>query len=230
MLAEGERLDKGCRIAQIAGPARAILAGERVALNFMQRLCGIATLTRKCVDAVRDFDCRILDTRKTTPGLRVLEKYAVRVGGGSNHRMGLYDQVLIKDNHLRALLPEAGNLGDAVALAVRRARARVGGKMLVEVETEYLTMVAAALKAEAHIIMLDNMSEDEMRQAAASVRARRTETGADYPVTEASGGLTLDQLATVAATGVDTISLGALTHSAPILDLGMDVEPEADGR
>jgi nicotinate-nucleotide pyrophosphorylase (carboxylating) len=166
---------------------------------------------------------KILDTRKTTPGLRHLEKYAVRVGGGTNHRIGLYDQVLIKDNHLRILLPEAGDLPAAVRLAVKRARERVGPDMLIEVEAESLEMALAGLEAGADIIMLDNMSLDEMRAAAGRARAHRKERNADRPITEASGGVKPENLALIAATGVDTISLGALTHSAPVLDLAMDM-------
>lgn len=221
---DGDRTKPGGRIARVAGPARALLAGERLALNFLQRLSGIATLTRQCVEIVRGYDCRILDTRKTTPGLRVLERYAVRVGGGANHRMGLYDQVLIKDNHLRLLLAEVGSLKDAVTLAVKRALEKAGCGMLVEVEAEDLSMVDAALKAGAHIIMLDNMAEEAMRRAADLVRAFRRKAASAYPITEASGGVTLDVLARVAATGVDAISLGALTHSAPVLDLAMEME------
>lgn len=219
---EGTRVEPGARIAEISGPARAVLEGERVALNFMQRMSGIATLTRECVDAVSGCDCRILDTRKTTPGLRVLEKYAVRVGGGYNHRMGLYDQVLIKDNHLRALLPEVNDLPGAVALAVTRARESVGNTMRVEVEAENLAMVETAIGADADIIMLDNMSDDEMREASDKVRAHRIVVSKETPLTEASGGLTLERLGDVAATGVDMISLGALTHSAPVLDLALE--------
>ena len=220
---DGDRIVAGMKLAEIEGPARFVLEGERVALNFVQRLSGVATLTRRCVDAVEGCDCRILDTRKTTPGLRVLEKYAVRMGGGHNHRMGLYDQVLIKDNHLQALLPEAGDTNAAVRLAVARARDAVAEGVRVELEAENLDMAAAALEAGADIIMLDNMSDADMRSAAKAIRARRSETGRAWPVSEASGGLTLDRLAAVAATGVDTISLGALTHSAPVLDLALDM-------
>lgn len=221
---DGQAVAAGERVIETHGPARALLAGERVALNFLQRLSGIATLTRRCVEAVRGHDVKVLDTRKTTPGLRALEKYAVRMGGGVNHRFGLYDQVLIKDNHLRALLPEAGDLPGAVRLAVTRARAHLGARMRVEVEAEDLAMVRAAIEAEADIIMLDNMSLDAMREAAAWVRAQRRARGSDRPITEASGGLTLDRLAAVAATGIDTLSLGALTHSVPALDLAMDFD------
>ena len=223
LVRDGKRIRAGERVAEVRGPARALLAGERVALNFLQRLSGVATLTRRCVEAVGRHKVKIMDTRKTTPGLRALEKYAVRVGGGVNHRMGLYDQALIKDNHLRALLPEAGSLIEAVRLAVRRARDRVSRNTLVEVEADSLPMVAAAVEAAADIIMLDNMSLEAMRQAAHIVRAHRRRHHNDRPTTEASGGMTPKRVVAVAATGVDAISLGALTHSAPALDLAMDI-------
>jgi nicotinate-nucleotide pyrophosphorylase (carboxylating) len=224
LTADGRRVRRGQKVAEIVGPVRTLLAGERTALNFIQRLSGIATLTRRCVEAVAGRDVKILDTRKTTPGLRALEKYAVRAGGGANHRMGLYDQVLIKDNHLNALLAEAdGDRLEAVRLAVLRARERVGKKMLVEVEVESLAMVQAAIAADADIIMLDNMTRAQMRSAARSVRAHRKKLRARRPITEASGGVTPDQLARIAATGVDTISLGMLTHSAPAADYAMDI-------
>jgi nicotinate-nucleotide pyrophosphorylase (carboxylating) len=219
---DGAWVEPGRCVAEARGPARALLAGERVALNFLQRLSGVATLTRRCVEAVRGHEVKILDTRKTTPGLRLLEKYAVRMGGGTNHRIGLYDQVLIKDNHLAHLLSEAGTPAAAVRLAVARARARSPEGMLIEVETETLEMVDAAIEADADIIMLDNMTLDQMREAARRVRARRRATGAARPVTEASGGIRPEKLAEVAATGVDSISLGALTHSAPALDIALD--------
>ncbi len=222
--AEGARLARGTQIAQIKGRAHALLAGERVALNFLQRLSGIATLTRRCVDAVRGHDVAILDTRKTTPLLRHLEKYAVGIGGGRNHRIGLYDQVLIKDNHLQMLLRQAGSLPEAVALAVRLARENVSKDMIIEVETEDMPMVEAAIAAEADVILLDNMTPEQMAVAVRAVREAREGTGRKFPITEASGGITLENLAQVAATGVDTISLGALTHSAPVLDIAMDFE------
>ncbi len=218
---DGDRVARDEWIAEVGGPAAAILSAERVALNFLQRLSGIATLTSRCVDAVKDNPVRIMDTRKTTPGLRHLEKYAVRMGGGTNHRMGLYDQVLIKDNHLCLLLSEAGDLPAAVRLAVARAREAFGDRMAVEVEAETLPMVQAALDSGADIIMLDNMSLEDMGRAASMVRNHREERGSDRPVTEASGGLTPEKLALVAATGVDAVSLGALTHSAPALDMAL---------
>lgn len=223
LLADGSRLKEGSRIAELSGPMRDLLAGERVALNFLQRLSGIATLTDHCVEAVRPYGCRILDTRKTTPGLRRLEKYAVRMGGGTNHRMGLYDRVLIKDNHLQALRAETGDMVKAVKLAVRRAREAVHAGVPVEVEAEDEAMVAAAIEAGADIIMLDNMDPAAMRRAAALVRDHRTEHGTSHPTTEASGGVKLGQLQAIAETGVDAISLGMLTHSAPALDIAMEV-------
>ena len=224
LTADGRRARCGERVAEVVGPVRTLLAGERTALNFIQRLSGIATLTRHCVEAVAGHDVKILDTRKTTPGLRALEKYAVRAGGGTNHRMGLHDQVLVKDNHLNALLAEAG--GDrsrAIQLAVLRARERVGRNRLIEVEVESLQMVEAAIAANADILMLDNMTPARMREAARRVRAHRKKFRTRRPITEASGGVTPDKLARIAATGVDTISLGMLTHSAPAADFAMDI-------
>src|SRR4051794_23180869 len=191
-------------VARISGSARALLTGERTALNLLGRLSGIATLTRRYVDAVAGTDALILDTRKTTPGLRALEKLAVRTGGGTNHRFGLYDAVLIKDNHLR--------LGGGVAASVRRAR-ETG--LPVEVECETLQDVEAALDAGADTILLDNMTPVQLREAVGVVRGRAR--------TEASGGITLETIREVAATGVDAISVGALTHSARSLDVSMEV-------
>jgi nicotinate-nucleotide pyrophosphorylase (carboxylating) len=193
----------------ISGHARGILSAERVALNFMQRLSGIASLTARYVAAVRDTDARILDTRKTTPGWRRLEKYAVRAGGGKNHRMDLATAVLIKDNHLAAVD------GD-VAFAVRHARELAPEGALVEVECDRVDQVKAALAAGADVIMLDNMSLDELREAVSLCRGRA--------ITEASGGVRLDTVRPIAETGVDWISVGALTHSASALDLALDFE------
>ena len=217
LVEDGDALPPGTAAARIAGPARAVLAGERTALNFLQRLSGVATLTRRCVEAVAGTACVIQDTRKTIPGWRLLDKYAVTVGGGTNHRMGLHDRVLIKDNHLQLAR------GD-IATCVRRARAHVAPTIEVEAECETRAQVQAALQAGADIIMLDNMSLDEMTHCASLVKAARDSAGTPRPVTEASGGLALDDLACVAATGVDRVSLGALTHSAPALDIGLDFE------
>jgi nicotinate-nucleotide pyrophosphorylase (carboxylating) len=191
-------------IARVSGGARALLTGERTALNLRGRLSGIATLTRQYVDAVAGTGTLILDTRKTTPGLRALEKLAVRTGGGTNHRFGLYDAVLIKDNHLR--------LGGGVAASVRLAK-ETG--LAVEVECETLRDVEAALEAGADTILLDNMTPAQLRDAVGLVRGRAR--------TEASGGITLETIREVAATGVDAISVGALTHSARSLDVSMEV-------
>ncbi len=205
-------------VARLAGSARSILTAERVALNIVQRLSGVATLTARCVAAVEGTDTRILDTRKTTPGLRTLEKYAVRMGGGSNHRTGLYDGVLIKDNHIRA----AGGITAAVASA------RVALQPLLRVEVEVSTMheLDEALDAGADMILLDNMTLEMLREATARVR---NWTGV-RPSLEASGGMTLEKLRAVAETGVDFISLGALTHSAPALDISLDITGEEDPR
>lgn len=207
--ADGERLEPGDKIARIEGPARAILTAERVALNFMGRMSGIATLTRKYVDAVAGTKARIADTRKTTPGLRAFEKYAVRCGGGVNHRTGLFDAVLIKDNHIVA----AGSL----ASAIERARAASGHLVKVEVEVDTLEQLKEALKHGIDAVLLDNMPAEKLRDAVAIVAGRC--------LTEASGGVNLQTVGAIAKTGVDLISVGALTHSAPVLDLGLDFRP-----
>jgi nicotinate-nucleotide pyrophosphorylase (carboxylating) len=208
-LEDGARLHRGSNILYLSGHARALLAAERVALNFMQRLSGIATLTARYVDAVRGTDAKILDTRKTTPGWRLLEKYAVRAGGGTNHRLNLSSAVLIKDNHLAAVD------GD-VEVAVRRARDLAPPGTKVEVECDRIEQVRAALDAGADIILLDNMRPDEM--------ARCVELVAGRAVTEASGSVRLETVREIALAGVDWISVGALTHSAPALDLALDFE------
>ena len=197
---------------KISGPARAILSAERVALNFVQRLSGVATLTAQFVDAVKGTNAQILDTRKTTPGWRRFEKYAVACGGGKNHRLGLFDMILIKDNHLAALRNEKPN---AIAAAVARARNKFP-KLTVEVEADTLKQVAQAVVAGADIILLDNMTTAQLRQA---VRLAR-----DRAKTEASGGVNLKTVRAIARTGVDFISVGALTHSARAMDIGLDFE------
>ncbi len=208
---EGEwRDDVPAAIAAVSGPARAVLAAERTALNFLCHLSGIATLTARFVRAVEGTGATILDTRKTTPGLRALEKAAVAAGGGSNHRMGLHDAYLIKENHVA--------LAGGVAAAVRRAREAGPGRE-VEVECRDATEVAEALDAGADRLLLDNMSSAELR-AAVAARDRRA-APASRPELEASGGITLENAAEIASTGVDFISVGALTHSAPALDLSM---------
>ena len=205
--ADGDDVAAGTVLAEVSGPARAILSAERVALNLLGRLCGIATETRRVVALVAGSGARVACTRKTTPGLRALEKYAVRVGGGSNHRFGLDDAVLIKDNHVAV----AGGVGPAV----RRAKTAVGHMVKVEVEVTSLAQVAEALDAGAEVILLDNMTPGQMREAVALVAGRA--------VTEASGGITPDNAAAIAATGVDVLSLGWLTHSVPALDVALDV-------
>jgi len=208
---EGCRAGAGDNLLRVQGSARGILTAERVALNFLQRLCGIATLTRQFVDAVAGFPTVILETRKTTPGLRQLEKYAVQCGGGRNHRFGLYDAVLIKDNHLALL---GGTEHDPVATAVQRARARYPG-LSVEVEADRLEQVDQALAAGADIILLDNMTKEQMREAVTHARGRAK--------TEASGGIQLDSVRAVAETGVDYISVGALTHSVRAMDIALEI-------
>jgi len=209
---EGQRLKANQALMRITGPARALLTGERVALNFVQRLSGIATLTAQFVDAVKDTGAKILDTRKTTPGWRAFEKYAVTCGGGHNHRMGLFDMVLIKDNHLAALNHE--NDG-AIATAVRRARSQYP-KLKIEVEADTLDQVEQALAAGADLILLDNMGPAQLRAAVARCKGRAE--------TEASGGVNLSTVRAIAETGVDYISVGALTHSARAVDIGLDFD------
>jgi nicotinate-nucleotide pyrophosphorylase (carboxylating) len=206
LVAEGAGVEPG-RITELEGPARGVLTGERLALNLIGRLSGIATLTRRYVDAIAGTGATILDTRKTTPGLRALEKHAVAIGGGQNHRFGLDDGVLVKDNHLRL----AGGIARAVATL------RAATDLPVEVEAESLTQVREAVDAGADAILLDNMSTEELREAVALV-ARRAKL-------EASGGVTLDNVRAIAETGVDAISVGALTHSARSLDVSLEVLP-----
>jgi nicotinate-nucleotide pyrophosphorylase (carboxylating) len=198
--------------ARASGPLRALLAGERVALNLLGHLSGIATLTSRFVREVEGSGARILDTRKTTPGLRAMEKAAVAAGGGGNHRMGLDDAILIKDNHVAI----AGGVGEAVG----RAR-EAEPELAIEVECDELEQVREALEAGADRILLDNMAAAELREAVAAV----AEAGEGAPRLEASGGVTLENVAEIAATGVDFISVGALTHSAPALDVSMEIEP-----
>ena len=202
---DGATAAAGTVLATIHGEASKLLMGERVALNLLQRMCGIATLTASFVDAVAGTKARIVDTRKTTPGLRQLEKYAVRIGGGINHRTGLYDGVLIKENHIAA----AGGITEAI----RRARAYIPHTLKIEIETENLPQVDEALAAGADIIMLDNMSLDDMRTAVGTINGRA--------LVEASGGVNLERVRAIAETGVDIISVGALTHSPRAMDISM---------
>ena len=209
---DGQNVLAGATLLKIYGSARALLGAERVALNFVQRLSGIATLTAQFVQAVKGTRARILDTRKTTPGWRRFEKYAVTCGGGSNYRIGLYDMVLIKDNHLAALRHELPN---AISAAVTRARDKYP-QLKIEVETDTLEQVDQALAAGADIILLDNMNLVQLRLAVQKCKGRAQ--------TEASGGITLATVRAVAEAGVDFISVGALTHSARSVDIGLDFE------
>ena len=206
LVSAGAVVDAGTQLGSVRGPARAILSAERVALNILGHLSGVATATRSLVDAVAGTGATIVDTRKTTPGLRLLEKSAVRAGGGENHRMGLYDAVLIKDNHVEAV----GSAGEAV----RRARGHVGDTTKVEVEIEDLADLESVIEAGADVVMLDNMDTETMRAA--------VEQAAGRCVLEASGGITLETVRRVAETGVDLISVGWITHSAPALDVALD--------
>jgi nicotinate-nucleotide pyrophosphorylase (carboxylating) len=213
---EGEwRDDVPIDVASVSGPARALLAGERTALNLVCHLSGVATLTARFVRAIGGTGATILDTRKTTPGMRSLEKPAVVAGGGQNHRMGLYDAYLIKENHVA--------LAGGIAEAVRRAR-EAGTEMEVEVECRNPAEVEEALEARADRLLLDNMDPAELR-AAVAIRDRAAEASGRQATLEASGGVTLDTVAEIASTGVDFISIGALTHSAPALDLSMLLVP-----
>ena len=208
----GAVVDAGTPLGSVQGPARAILSAERVALNILGRLSGVATATRALVDAVAGTGATIVDTRKTTPGLRLLEKRAVRAGGGENHRMGLYDAVLIKDNHVEAV----GSPGEAV----RRARGHVGDTSKVEVEIEDLADLESVIEAGADVVMLDNMDPETMRAA--------VEQAAGRCVLEASGVITLETVRKVAESGVDLISVGWITHSAPALDVALDFVVDLD--
>ena len=204
---DGDTVNEGDSIAEVHGSVKSILIAERTALNFLQRLSGVATLTSEFVTAVSDYDVKIVDTRKTTPGWRALQKYAVRVGGGHNHRFGLYDGILIKDNHIVA----AGGIRNAI----NRARLIAPHTTKIEVEVETIEQVNEALDTKADILLLDNMSPSTMTQAVKIVKKRA--------LTEASGGITLEQAQTVAATGVDLISVGALTHSALPIDISLNL-------
>jgi nicotinate-nucleotide pyrophosphorylase (carboxylating) len=208
LAAEGDRLERGQAVARISGRARPVLAAERVALNFICRMSGVATATRSLADAIQGHKARIVCTRKTTPGLRILEKEAVRLGGGANHRFGLDDAMLIKDNHIAL----AGGVGPAL----ERARAHAGHLVKIELEVDTLDQLAEALEHHVDAVLLDNMDPPTLRRAVAMVDGRA--------VTEASGRITRETAPAIAAAGVDLISSGWITHSAPILDLGLDIE------
>jgi nicotinate-nucleotide pyrophosphorylase (carboxylating) len=208
LVPEGATAQPGLELGRVFGPARAVLAGERLALNFVQRMSGIATMASQAVDAVAGTNTKIIDTRKTTPGLRVLEKYAVRAGGASNHRFGLYDMVLIKDNHIR--------LAGGIAAAVAQARRGIGPMIQIEVEAANLDEVRQALEAGADLIMLDNMDLPTMAEAVQLIAGRAK--------VEASGNVTAETCGSVAKTGVDFISMGSLTHSYKSLDISLELE------
>jgi len=211
-LRDGAPLEYGSVIAEVEGPLAPILSGERVALNMLQRLSGTATLTRRLVDAVAGLNSRVVDTRKTTPGLRALERYAVRVGGGHNHRFNLADGVLIKDNHLAAGRARGLSIGDVI----RAARKGAPHTMRIEVEVESFDEAREAVEAGADIILLDNMDPPEMARCVEMIGGRA--------LTEASGGVTIDNVRAIAESGVDIISSGSLTHSARALDISLEIE------
>jgi len=210
LVSDGDQVHIGQELATAEGSARSILTAERTVLNFLQRLSGIATMTSEYVRAASGYPAKIIDTRKTTPGWRVLEKYAVRVGGGHNHRFGLYDAVLIKENHIA--------VAGGVAEAVSRARERIPHTMKIEVEVETLDQVREAIESGADIIMPDNMDVDAMAEAVRLINGR--------VIVEASGGIRLKDIPAIAATGVDLISIGALTNAAPPLDISMYIQEE----
>lgn len=213
--ADGDRAEKGTVLAIVEGSTHSILTGERLALNLLQRLSGIASKTREYVEAAGGQPVRIADTRKTTPGHRTLEKYAVRIGGGYNHRFGLYDAVMIKDNHIKA----AGG----ITQAVQGAKSRIPHTMMVEVEAETLAQAEEAVHAGANIVMFDNMSAAQMKEAAAVLRGM-----APHVVLEASGGIKPERVAEIAACGVDIISVGGLTHSFQALDISLDLNAKKE--
>lgn len=213
---DGELVAKGTVLAEVEGSTHSILTGERLALNLLQRLSGIATRTRTFVDALEGLPVRLVDTRKTTPGHRMLEKYAVRTGGGANHRFGLYDAVMIKDNHIKG----AGG----IAQAVSRARANIPHTMTIEVETENLEQVEEAVAAGADIIMLDNMAPGMMKEAVRRIKAK-----APHVKVEASGNVSLQTVRGIAESGVDVISVGRLTYSFESLDISLDLGEKKEG-
>ena len=208
LVGDGAHVNPGDVVAEIEGSARAVLSAERVALNFLGRLSGIASLTNRFVQQVTGTECRIVCTRKTTPGLRAFEKYAVRCGGGFNHRYGLDDAVLIKDNHIA--------VAGGVVAALRAAKAAVGHLVKIEIEVDTLIQLREVLAEGADVVLLDNMSVETLREAVALVEGAM--------LTEASGGVNLDSVAAIARTGVDMVSVGALTHSPRVLDLGLDIQ------
>ncbi len=216
IIADGASVERGSVIAELAGPVRSILAMERTALNFLERLSGIATLTARFVAAVSGTGAEILDTRKTLPGWRLLEKYAVRCGGGKNHRMGLHDAILIKDNHLACLA--AQGLADPITAAVAAARAHAAHAAFIEVEVDSLAQLEQALRCDPDLVLVDNFAAEAVAEA-----VRRRDAIAPGIKLEASGGISLATVQELARTGVDRISVGAITHSAPALDIALDL-------
>ncbi|MFC1624328.1 carboxylating nicotinate-nucleotide diphosphorylase [Candidatus Omnitrophota bacterium] len=219
---DGERPKKGKKIISLRGSAKNILSGERVALNFLGRVSGIATLTEEFVKKVKTKGVEILDTRKTTPGMRELEKYAVRMGGGTNHRMGLWDSILIKDNHLEGVQRVAGYTSSLRAIKDTVGKAKSKGCKNVEIEVNNLKEYNEALEADADIIMLDNMKIEDIRKAVRLNKSRSKGRGS-RSVLEASGNVTLENIQSLAKTGVDRISIGSLTHSAPSIDFSLEI-------
>ncbi|MFC4600597.1 carboxylating nicotinate-nucleotide diphosphorylase [Cohnella hongkongensis] len=216
LASDGDRVERGAVLAIVEGSSHSILTGERLALNLLQRLSGIATKTSEYVAGAQGTPVRVTDTRKTTPGHRTLEKYAVRVGGGFNHRFGLYDAVMIKDNHIKA----AGG----IAAAVQSAKARIPHTMMIEVEAESLAQAREAVRAGAHIVMLDNMGTDAMGETVKALKEM-----APHIVVEASGGITPERISEIARCGVDVISVGSLTHSFQALDISLDLNEKKAG-
>ncbi len=208
LVKDGDKITRGTLLVEMSGPFRALLSGERLALNFLQRMSGIATLTSLFVAQTAEYGTKILDTRKTVPGLRLLDKYAVKAGGGENHRIGLYDMVLIKDNHIK--------VAGGIRKAVEQIRNQVPANIQIEVETTSLEEVLEALSMTVDIIMLDNMSNEQMKECVALINHRAK--------VEASGNMNLERVREVAATGVDFISIGALTHSVTALDISMNIK------
>ncbi|HHT9138324.1 MAG TPA: carboxylating nicotinate-nucleotide diphosphorylase [Candidatus Wunengus sp. YC60] len=224
---DGAFVNKGETIATVKGSAKGLLSGERIALNFLQRLSGIATLTAQFVERIKPLKTHIMDTRKTIPGWRYLEKYAVAIGGGINHRMGLYDQVLVKDNHLDIMkdkLPKNISVHfSTIEAAVSILRQKIREGVLIEVETRTLEEVSSAIKAGVDIILFDNMSITQLKEAVGMVKKWMPPEGQSTPLTEASGNITLENVRIVAQTGVDRISVGAITHSAKALDISLEI-------
>jgi len=218
LINDGQKVKKNQPLLELKGNVRVLLTGERTALNFLQHLTGVATLTRQYVDAVKPCKVKILDTRKTIPGMRTLEKYAVKMGGGQNHRMGLWEMVLIKDNHLQLLMP-----GEKIQSIVRKIRKKIPKDMMIEVETKNLREVNDALMSGLRILMLDNMNTQQIKNSIKFINKRCKELGRKKPIVEVSGGVSIEKIKEIAKTGVDWISVGRLTHSVPARDISMEI-------